>query len=96
VRIPETKYKRSNSVFLVTFVALICGRMWLQLLQSLAQSLIGSPGTLGSLTSILKMVSPLNSHTGSPKRNSWSYVSHMSLTTDALNLHNTHTHAHAT
>jgi len=46
VHIPETKYKRSNSNYFVTFIALICGRVWLQLLQPLAQSLIGSPGAL--------------------------------------------------
>jgi hypothetical protein len=46
VPISETKYKRSNSIFFVTSVALICARMCTQLLQPLAQSLIGSPGTL--------------------------------------------------
>ena len=40
------KYKRSNSILFVTSIALICGRVWPQLLQSLAQSLIGSPVTL--------------------------------------------------
>jgi len=46
VPIPGTKYKRSNSIFLVTSIALICRRVWSQLLQSLAQSLIRGPGTL--------------------------------------------------
>ena len=49
--IAETKYKRSSSIFLVTSIALICGRVWTQLLQPLAQSLIGSPGTLGGWVS---------------------------------------------
>jgi len=46
VPIPGTKYKRSNSIFLVTSIALICRRVWSQLLQSLPQSLIRGPGTL--------------------------------------------------
>ena len=46
VPIPGTKYKRSCSIFPVTSIALICGRVWPQLLQLLAQSLIGSPDTL--------------------------------------------------
>ena len=46
VRIPGTKYKRSNSIVLVTSIALICARACTQLLQPLVQSLIGSPGTL--------------------------------------------------
>ena len=44
--IPGTKYKRSSSIFFVTSIALICARMCTQLLKPLAQSLIGSPGTL--------------------------------------------------
>jgi len=43
---PTTKYKRSKYVFSVTSIALIIGRDWPRLVQSLAQSLIGSPGTL--------------------------------------------------
>jgi len=46
VPIPGTKYKRLNSIFFVTSIVLICGRVWSQLLQHLAQSLIRSPGTL--------------------------------------------------
>ena len=46
VSIPETKYKRANSIFFVTSFAHICGRVWPQLLHPLAKSLIGSPGTL--------------------------------------------------
>ena len=45
---PSTKYKRSKNVFAVTFIALIIGRDWPRLVQPLAQSLIGSPGTLGA------------------------------------------------
>ena len=43
---PRTKYKRSKNVFAVTSIALIVGRDWPRLVQPLAQSLIGSPGTL--------------------------------------------------
>jgi len=43
VPIPGTKYKRSNRILFVKSIALICGRVWAQLLQPLAQSLIGSP-----------------------------------------------------
>ena len=46
VHSPETKYKRSKNAFSVTFIALNCVRMCSRLLQLLAQSLIGSPGTL--------------------------------------------------
>jgi len=53
VPIPGTKCKRSNSIFFVTSVAHICGRVWSQLLQPLAQSLIGSPGTLGTIEGIV-------------------------------------------
>ena len=60
VPIPETKYKRSKNIFPVTYIALICGCVWLQLLKSLAQSPIGSPGTLGTGDSDLEPVSPLN------------------------------------
>jgi len=49
VPIPGTKYKPSNSIFFVTSIALICGCVWAQLLHPLAQSLIGSPGTLVGL-----------------------------------------------
>ena len=45
---PETKYKRSKNAFPVTFIAPNCVRMCSRLLQLLAQSLIGSPGTLGT------------------------------------------------
>jgi len=34
----------------VSFIALSFGRVWLRLLQPLAQSLIGSPGTLAGAT----------------------------------------------
>jgi hypothetical protein len=44
--IPETKYNRSKKVFSDTLIALSCGRLWPRLLQSLAQSQTGSPGTL--------------------------------------------------
>jgi len=47
-RNPRTKYKRSKNVFSVKSIALSCGRVWPQLLQPLAQSLIESPGTLVS------------------------------------------------
>jgi len=47
MRNPRTKYKRSKNVFSVTSIALIIGRYWPRLVQPLAQSLIGSPGTLG-------------------------------------------------
>jgi len=47
VPIPGTKYKRSKNSLFVISIALICGRMWARLLQPLAQSPIGSPGTLG-------------------------------------------------
>jgi len=40
------KYKRSKNVFFGTGIARICVHARMQLLQSLAQSLIGSPGTL--------------------------------------------------
>ena len=43
---PRTKYKRSKNVFAVTSIALNIGRDWPRLVQPLAQSLIGSPGTL--------------------------------------------------
>jgi len=43
---PRTKYKRWKNVFAVTSIALIIGRDWPRLVQPLAQSLIGSPGTL--------------------------------------------------
>jgi len=46
VRNPRTKYKRSKNVSTVTSIELICARVYTQLLQPLAQSLIGSPGTL--------------------------------------------------
>ena len=46
LRNPRTKYKRSKNVFAVTSIALIIGRDWPRLVQPLAQSLIGSPGTL--------------------------------------------------
>ena len=46
VPISETKYKRSNTIFFVTSIALIIGRDWPPLVQPLVQSLIGSPGTL--------------------------------------------------
>jgi len=48
VPIPETKYKRSKNVFIVTFIVLNCAHICALLLQSLAQSLIGSPGTLAA------------------------------------------------
>ena len=47
MRNPRTKYKRSKNVFPVTFIALIIGRDWDAIGISIAQSLIGSPGTLG-------------------------------------------------
>jgi len=46
VRIPETKYKRSNSIFFLTHVGHICASLCTQLLHPLAQSLIVSPGSL--------------------------------------------------
>ena len=46
LRNPRTKYKRSKNVFSVIHIALIIGRDWPRLLQPLAQSLIGSPGTI--------------------------------------------------
>jgi len=42
----RTKYKRSKNVFPVTSIALSCAHICARLLQLLAQSLIGSPGTL--------------------------------------------------
>jgi len=42
----RTKYKRSKHVFPVTYIALTFRRVWSRLLHPLAQSLIGSPGTL--------------------------------------------------
>ena len=39
-------WESANSNFFVTSIALICGRVWPQLSQPLARSLIGSPGTL--------------------------------------------------
>ena len=42
---PRTKYKRSKNAFSVTSIAPNCVRVCLRLLQLLAQSLIGSPGT---------------------------------------------------
>jgi len=50
---PRTKYKRSKTVFAVTSMALIIGRDWPRLVQPLAQSLIGSPGTLVGVQSNL-------------------------------------------
>ena len=44
---PRTKHKLSKNVFAFTSVALSCGHTWARLLQPLAQSLIGSAGTLG-------------------------------------------------
>ena len=44
--ISGTKYIRSKNVFSVISIALSCGRVWARLSQPLAQSLIGSPGTL--------------------------------------------------
>ena len=38
--------RTNKNVFSVTSIALICARVCTQLLQPLAQSLIGSPGTL--------------------------------------------------
>jgi len=70
VRIPETKYKRSNSIFFVTSIALICARMFTQMLQPLAQSLIGSPGILLA-THIL---SPTHTHTLNPHVYIYTYV----------------------
>jgi len=49
VPIPETNYKHSNNIFFTTSIALICARVFAQLLQPLAQSLIVSPGTARSL-----------------------------------------------
>jgi len=46
LRNPRTTYKRSKNVFAVTSIAFICARVCTQLLQPIAQSLIGSPGTL--------------------------------------------------
>ena len=43
---PRTKCKRSKNVFAVTSIAHIIGRDWPRLVQPLAQSLIGSSGTL--------------------------------------------------
>jgi len=56
VLIPETKYERSNSIFSVTYVVLICARMCTQLLQPLVQSLIGSPCTLGTGIPVQKTI----------------------------------------
>jgi len=44
---PRTKYKLSKNVFAVTSIALSLGHLGPRLLELLAQSLIGSPGTLG-------------------------------------------------
>ena len=52
LRNPRTKYKRSKSVFPVTFIALSCARLCTRLLQPLAQSQIGSPGTLPGNTKV--------------------------------------------
>ena len=41
-----------KNVFSVTSIALICGRVWTQLSQPLAQYLILSPGTLSTSTKI--------------------------------------------
>ena len=46
MRNPRTKYKRSKNVVAVITIALIIGRDWLRLVQTLAQSLTGSSGTL--------------------------------------------------
>ena len=46
LRNPRTKYKRSKNIFTVTLIELIIGCDWYQLLQPLAQSLIGSLSTL--------------------------------------------------
>jgi len=46
LRNPRTKCKLSKNVFAVTYIAFIIGRDWPRLIQPLAQSLIGSPGTL--------------------------------------------------
>ena len=46
LRNPRTRYKRSKNVPAVTTIALICAHICARLLQPLAQSLIGSPGTL--------------------------------------------------
>jgi len=43
MRNPTTKYKRSNSIFFVTFSALICARMCTQLWRPLAQFQQGVP-----------------------------------------------------
>ena len=54
---PRTKYTRSKNVFDVTSIALSLGHVGSRLLQPLAQSLIGSPGTL-ALVSILRKMKP--------------------------------------
>jgi len=46
LRNPGTKYKRAKNFFPVRTFALSCVHICAQLLQPLAQSLIGSPGTL--------------------------------------------------
>jgi len=43
---PGIKYKRLKNAFCITFIALSCVHIFAQLLQLLAQSLIGSPCTL--------------------------------------------------
>jgi len=55
-RNPRTKYERSNNVFLVTNIALDCAHFCTRLLQPLAQSLIGSPGTLFEHHFVLKEI----------------------------------------
>jgi len=42
----RTKYKRSKSAVAVTSIALSCAHICARLIQPLALSLIGSPGTL--------------------------------------------------
>ena len=44
---PEIKYKCSKNVFAITSIVLTVVRLCSELLQLSAQSLIGSPGTLG-------------------------------------------------
>ena len=51
---PETKYKRSKIIFSVTSVAFTVVHICTELLQLSAQSLIGSPVTLGPASVLLE------------------------------------------
>ena len=55
---PRTKYKRSKNVFPVTSIALNIGRNWAAIGIPIAQSLIGSPGTLGEKNAFAHSLRP--------------------------------------